>query len=78
MNMSFENLKKWLGMDIYTFRGGIHPDDMKESTRRKPIIDLPPSDEMVFPVQMHLGAPAVPCVQVGDRVLMGQNIAEAG
>ena len=78
MNMSFENLRKWLGMDVYTFRGGIHPDDMKESTCRKPIIDLPPSDEMVFPVQMHLGAPAVPCVQVGDRVLMGQKIAEAG
>ncbi len=61
-----------------TFKGGIHPDAMKENTRTQYIIDLPPSDEMVFPLQQHIGAPAVPCVAVGDRVLMGQKIAEAG
>ncbi len=63
---------------VYTFKGGIHPDDSKEATCKKPIIDLTPSEEMVFPLQQHIGAPAVPCVQVGDRVLMGQKIAEAG
>ena len=63
---------------VYTFKGGIHPDDSKEATYKKPIIDLPPSDEMVFPLQQHIGAPAVPCVAVGDRVPMGQKIAEAG
>lgn len=78
MSMSFNELKKRFGRGVCTFRGGIHPDDMKDSTCSKPIIDLPASDEMVFPVQMHLGAPAVPCVEVGDRVLMGQKIAEAG
>ncbi|MBQ9757102.1 MAG: electron transport complex subunit RsxC [Clostridia bacterium] len=63
---------------LATFKGGIHPDDMKAATCKKPIVDLPASREMVYPLQQSLGVPAVPCVQVGDRVLMGQKIAEAG
>ena len=79
MNISEKivNLKKRLGFDTLTFKGGIHPDDMKEATRKKPIIDLSPSEEMIYPLSQHIGAPANPCVQVGDRVLMGQKIAEA-
>jgi len=61
-----------------TFKGGIHPDDMKAATCGKPIIDLPASKEMVYPLQQHIGAPAAPCVSIGDRVLLGQKIAEAG
>lgn len=76
MNMS--KLKKMLGFKTMTFSGGIHPDDSKAATCGKPIIDLPPSEEMVYPLSQHIGAPAVPCVQVGDRVYMGQKIAEAG
>ncbi len=80
MNMSEKTgkskLKKAFG--ALTFRGGIHPDDMKSATEGKPIIELPPSEEMVYPLQQHIGAPSVPCVGVGDRVLLGQKIAEAG
>lgn len=61
-----------------TFKGGIHPEDMKAATCKKPIVDLPASKEMVYPLQQSLGVPAVPCVEIGDRVLMGQKIAEAG
>ena len=80
MNMSEKivEIKKKLGFSTFTFGGGIHPDDSKEATCKKPIIDLPPSEEMVFPLSQHIGAPAIPCVAVGDRVLMGQKIAEAG
>jgi len=78
MSEKIVSLKKKLGCKVFTFSGGIHPDDMKEATNKKPIVDLPPSDEMVFPLSQHLGAPAVPCVGIGDRVLMGQKIAEAG
>lgn len=80
MNMSekFGKFKKMLGMKASTFSGGIHPDDSKEATCKKPIVDLPPSEEMVYPLSQHLGAPAVPCVAVGDKVCMGQKIAEAG
>ncbi len=80
MNMSevLERIKAVFGGEIRTFKGGIHPDDSKEATCKKPIVDLQPSKEMVYPLSQHIGAPAVPCVQVGDRVLMGQKIAEAG
>ena len=33
---------------------------------------------MVFPMSQHIGAPATPVVAVGDKVLKGQKIAEAG
>lgn len=61
-----------------TFHGGIHPDGHKTATASKPIRDLKPPAELVFPVSQHIGAPAKPYVKVGDRVLMGQKIAEAG
>ena len=34
--------------------------------------------DMVYPVSQHIGAPAKPVVAVGDTVLKGQMIAEAG
>lgn len=39
---------------------------------------LLPGNELVFPVSQHIGAPASPVVAVGDTVLRGQKIAEAG
>lgn len=61
-----------------TFRGGVHPHGRKEATAEKPIVDLTPPKELVYPLSQHIGAPAVPCVKTGDTVLMGQKIAEAG
>lgn len=61
-----------------TFRGGVHPHGRKEATAEKPIVDLAPPKELVYPLSQHIGAPAVPCVKTGDTVLMGQKIAEAG
>ena len=60
-----------------TFHGGVHPRGNKEATAAKPIVDLAPPEELVFPLSQHIGAPAKPCVKPGDRVLMGQKIAEA-
>ena len=34
-------------------------------------------DKVVIPMQMHLGAPSVPCVKTGDYVELGQLIATA-
>ena len=61
-----------------TFSGGIHPYDGKELSKDKPIIRLNPTSEMVFPMAQHIGAPANPVVAVGDAVLVGQCIGEAG
>lgn len=60
-----------------TFPRGIHPGDNKENTNKKEIVTLAPPKELVFPMSQHIGAPAKPCVAVGDRVLMGQKIGEA-
>ena len=38
----------------------------------------PTSGEMVYPLSQHIGAPATAIVKVGDEVLVGQKIAEAG
>ena len=65
-------------MSGLTFKGGIHTYDGKDLTKDKKIIDLIPSDpELVYPLSQHIGAPAVPAVAVGDRVLRGQKIATA-
>ncbi len=61
-----------------TFKGGVHPHDGKEFSKDKPIREILPKDELVFPVSQHIGAPASPIVAVGDTVLRGQKIAEAG
>ncbi|MBP3420811.1 MAG: electron transport complex subunit RsxC [Lachnospiraceae bacterium] len=60
-----------------TFSGGIHPYDGKDLSKDKPIKDVLPKGDLVYPLSQHIGAPAVPIVQKGDYVLTGQKIAEA-
>ena len=61
-----------------TFIGGIHPYEGKELSKAKPIKDVLPQGDLVYPLSQHIGAPAVAIVAKGDRVLRGQKIAEAG
>ena len=61
-----------------TFVGGIHPYDGKDLSKDKPIADILPGGELVYPLSQHIGAPAKPVVAKGDRVLAGQKIAESG
>jgi Na+-translocating ferredoxin:NAD+ oxidoreductase subunit C len=61
-----------------TFPGGIHTYDGKELTMDKPTTVLLPKGDLVFPLIQHIGAPAKPLVAKGDKVLVGQKIAEAG
>ena len=64
-------------MSILTFKGGVHPYDGKELSKDIPTRQIYPDGEVVIPVAQHIGAPAKPIVNVGDRVLVGQKIAEA-
>lgn len=57
---------------------GNHPYDGKELSKDKPIQDILPRKELVYPLSQHIGAPAKPIVKKGDRVLTGQKIAESG
>ncbi len=65
-------------MGLRTFKGGVHPYDGKELSKEKPIKEVLPQGELVFPLSQHIGAPAQACVAVGDTVLRGQKIADAG
>lgn len=61
-------------------RGGVHPlhemHEGKEPTQAKPIRMYAPSS-VTIPCDMHIGAPSQPIVKKGDKVLLGQVIAEA-
>ncbi len=61
-----------------SFFGGIHPAARKENTRRKPLmtLDFTPK-RVILPLDMSSGSPAVPIVKVGDKVKVGQLIAQA-
>jgi len=60
-----------------TFRGGVHPFDGKSLTRKKRMKEILPKGDLVYPLSQHIGAPAVPVVSKGERVLAGQMIAQA-
>ncbi len=64
-------------MSLFTFRGGIHPYDGKDLSKDKEVRDYLPEKDMIYPISQHIGAPAVPVVKKGDKVLAGQVIAEA-
>jgi electron transport complex protein RnfC len=64
-------------MKLKTFVGGIHPPDNKQWTSHKAIEDCPLPAELIIPLVQHIGAPSVPCVEVGQHVAKGQEIGSA-
>ncbi len=61
-----------------TFGHGIHPIDHKEATAELAIRRIPFAKQMIVPLAQHLGAPAKAIVKVGQEVVRGEPIAEAG
>ncbi len=62
--------------DMKTFPiGGIHPSDNKLSAGRA-VEEMALPDTVTLPLAQHIGAPAIPRVAKGDRVLAGQLVAE--
>ncbi len=66
-------------MNLPTFLGGVHPPEGKALTENKPIENLFPNEpeEFIYPLSQHLGAPCAAIVKKGDRVLVGQKIADS-
>ena len=56
--------------------GGVHPPENKLQSLTQPIGSLPIPEKLVVPLGQHIGAPAIACVSVGDKVLKGQKIAD--
>ncbi len=61
-----------------TFTGGVHPKDKKQLSENAQTVRLEAKGDLVYLMNQHIGAPAKPLVKAGDRVLLGQKIAEAG
>ncbi len=62
---------------VWDIPGGVHPPENKSQSMQLPLAEWSMPEELVFPVNQHLGAPADPIVTVGEQVLAGQKIAEA-
>lgn len=56
----------------------MHPHDHKDLSKSSPITEAPLPEKVVIPLSQHIGAPSNPLMKVGDEVLTGQVIAEAG
>ena len=65
-------------MNARTFSiGGVHPEENKLTHEVATKVAVLPK-QAIFPVSQHIGAPAKPVVQKGDKVKVGTMIAEAG
>lgn len=65
-------------MKLHTFKiGGVHPEENKISAEIPTKAAVIPA-QAVFPLSQHIGAPAKPVVQRGDKVKVGTLLAEAG
>jgi len=60
-----------------TFKKGIHPDDSKAFTNKKPIEYLPLPDEVFIPLQQHIGVVGEPVVEKDQEVKTGQVIGKS-
>jgi electron transport complex protein RnfC len=61
---------------LWHFHGGLHLPDHKSLSCEQPIQPAVLPKRLVLPLQQHIGAPAKPIVEVGERVLKGQTIAQ--
>ena len=65
--------KRWM----YHFHGGVFPQYNKGLSLRQPLRTNFIPKQLILPLQQHMGAPAIPCVEVGEQVLKNQMIAKA-
>ena len=65
-------------MKLKSFKKGVHPYGGKELSKDCEIKSIAAGSVLVYPLSQSIGAPAKAVVSVGERVLKGQLIAEAG
>jgi electron transport complex protein RnfC len=62
---------------FWTFHGGIHPPEQKFLTTDKPIRAVSLPEQLILPLQQHIGISADLQVNVGDKVLKGQALTKS-
>ena len=60
-----------------TFKGGVHPKEMKHLSETKGIVKLDAPELVYIPLSQHTGVPAKPLVKKKDEVFVGTPIGEA-
>lgn len=60
-----------------TFRGGVHPAQLKDNTAKSPIRKAPLPKKVIIPLSQHTGAACRPLVKAGQAVKTGERIAES-
>ena len=60
----------------HLFFGGIHPKDNKKLSTGITEPRIVQATQLVIPMLQHIGAPCLPLVSVGDRVVRGQKIGD--
>ena len=71
MSQATPDVRKAIGK----VRGGVHVLHHK-NTAECETVRIPTPDQVVIPMQMHIGAPCAPLVNVGDIVSVGQCIGD--
>ncbi len=59
-----------------TFAGGVHVHDFKEFTNHNDTVRLDDCPVLTYPIRQHIGAPLDILVKKGDRVTVGQKLAD--
>ena len=60
-----------------SFKGGVHPQEEKEATSSKSIVQFPVPELLYVHLSQHTGKPARPLVKAGDEIRGWQKIGEA-
>ncbi|BFT30957.1 electron transport complex subunit RsxC [Alteromonas sp. D210916BOD_24] len=62
---------------LYSFPGGVHPEDKKALSNTSPIKKPALPSQLVIPLRQHIGSDGICCVAVGDKVLKGQILSQS-
>lgn len=62
---------------LWSFPGGVHPDDRKTLSNTHNIATLPLPNKLYVPVKQHIGVEGHLTVKVGDEVLKGQKLTKS-
>jgi len=62
---------------LFSFRGGLQLPEHQEEPVNSAVCSTEIPERLIFPLQQHIGEPAESVVNIGDKVLKGQLIADA-
>ncbi|MEJ2460055.1 MAG: electron transport complex subunit RsxC [Candidatus Thiodiazotropha sp.] len=69
--------KRGRSRELWTFHGGLHLPDHKQLSLELPTRQAELPKRLILPLHQHIGDPAHPLVELGQRVLKGEKIADS-